>query len=82
MRRIATSIRCVPRFGYEGTEVRTVDLELPDHLENRTLLEALRMWFALRGLPQAVYDVGTDDDGYFAIINDEAYTRNWGNPLL
>lgn len=82
MKRTATTIRCVPRYGYPGTEVRTLDLDLPEDLEDDALLEALRLWFALRGLPQAVYDLGVDNDGYFAIINDEAYSRAWGTPLL
>lgn len=82
MKRIATTIRCVPRYGYPGTEVRTVDLELPREPEDGALLEVLRLWFTLHGLPQAVYDIDVDDDGYFAIINDEAYAREWGAPLL
>ncbi len=82
MKRTATTIRCVPRYGYPGTEVRVVDLDLPEDLEDEALLEALRFWFTLRGLPQAVYDLGVDDDGYFAIVNDEAYSHPWGAPLL
>ena len=30
----------------------------------------------------AVYDIEVDDDGYFAVINDEAYDVRWGTPLL
>jgi hypothetical protein len=82
MKRIATTIRCVPRFGYAGTEVRVVDLEVPDDLDDEALLDALRFWFALRGLPEAVYDIDVDDNGHFAIINDDAYSQNWGTPLL
>jgi hypothetical protein len=82
MKRTATTIRCVPRYGYPGTEVRIVDLDLPEDLEDDALLEALRLWFALRGLQQAVYDIDVDDNGYFAIINDEAYAQQWGAPLL
>ena len=82
MKRIATSIRCVPRYGYPGTEVRIVDLDLPEDLEDKALLEVLRLWFTLHGVPEAVYDIDLDDDGYFAIINDEAYSHPWGAPLL
>jgi hypothetical protein len=82
MRKILTTLRCVPRFGYEQTEVRTVDLEVLDAADERQLLEALRLWFAHRGIPDAVYDIAVDDNGFFAIINDEAYARNWGEPVL
>lgn len=82
MRKTLTTIRCVPRYGYKHTEVRTVDLELPDGSDEQELLAALRVWFAHRGIPDAVYDIANDDDGFFAIINDEAYQREWGAPVL
>lgn len=82
MKRTLTTIRCVPRFGYENTEVRTVDLDLPEHYEPESLLAVLRAWFHARGLEEAVYDIEADDNGFFAIINDEAYELPWGAPLL
>ena len=30
----------------------------------------------------AVYDVSTDDNGFFVIVNDEAYRQEWGEALL
>lgn len=77
----AMSIRCVPRFGYADTEVRMLDLDTPAEGEE-ALLAALRGWFSSHGIEDAVYDVSVDDDGYFAIINDEAYGQTWGTPVL
>ena len=82
MRKTATSIRCVPRCGFENTQVRSIDLDLPRDAEEGELREALRFWFASRGIADAVYDVDVDDNGYFAIINDEAYQQGWGTPIL
>ncbi len=82
MRKTLTTIRCVPRYGYDHTEVRTVDLDLFDEADERELLAVLRAWFALRGIQDAVYDLDVDDNGFFAIINDEAYRQDWGEPLL
>ncbi len=82
MRKTLTTIRCVPRFGFDHTEVRTIDLDLFDRADERELLTVLREWFAMRGIPDAVYDVDTDDNGFFAIINDEAFERDWGQRLL
>jgi hypothetical protein len=81
MKKTLTTVRCVPRFGYDFAEVRTVDVELPDDEEN-TLRESLNRWFALHGIADAIYDVDVDASGYFAIINDEAFCSNWGEPLL
>jgi hypothetical protein len=75
-------IRCVPRYGYEKTEVRTIDLDVPQDADPHQLREAVYFYFAARGISDAVYDVGVDDDGYFAVINDEAYDAQWGRPLL
>jgi hypothetical protein len=75
-------IRCVPRYGYEKTEVRTIDLDVPQDADPSQLREAVYFYFAARGISDAVYDVGVDDDGYFAVINDEAYDAQWGRPLL
>ena len=82
MKRTATTIRCVPRYGYENTEVRLVDLDLPHDAEEQELYQALLYWFSSRGITNAVYDMQADDDGYFAIINDEVYHVPWGKPLL
>jgi len=82
MKRTALAIRCVPRYGFENTEVRTVDLDLPRNVDESTLQEALNFFFASRGISDAVYDIGVDDYGFFAIVNDEAYEVAWGTPLL
>lgn len=82
MRKTLTTIRCIPRFGYADTEVRTVDLELSDPNDQHEVQRAMARWFAERGLDDAVFDVDFDDDGLFVIINDEAYSAEWGLPLL
>jgi len=82
MRKTATTIRCVPRYGYAATEVRTIDIDVPDDVDERELLDAVRFWFASRGIADAIYDLDTDDNGYFVIVNDEAYANDWGTPLL
>jgi hypothetical protein len=82
MRKTALMIRCVPRCGFDNTEVRTVDLELPHDADEGTVREALTFFFAARGISDALYDVDVDDNGYFAVVNDEAYASNWGTPLL
>jgi hypothetical protein len=82
MRKTLTTIRCVPRFGYEHAQVRTIDLELLDVSDEQELLAAVKLWFAERGIADAVYDIDVDDNGFFAIINDEAYRHDWGAVLL
>jgi hypothetical protein len=82
MRKTATTIRCVPRFGYDHTQVRTVDVDLSAHAEEQELTLVLQIWFANRGIADAVYAIEHDDNGYFAIINDEAFESAWGEPLL
>ncbi len=82
MRKTLTTLRCVPRYGYDHAEVRTIDLDLLDLADEQELLAAARIWFAQRGLADAVYDVTVDDDGFFVIINDEAYRQDWGEALL
>ncbi len=82
MKRTLTSIRCVPRFGYSYTDVRTIDLGLDDEISEHDLASVLREWFSRRNIDDAVFDVGYDDDGVFAIINDEAYEHAWGEPLI
>jgi hypothetical protein len=82
MERILTTIRCVPRFGYEYTNVRTVDIDVVDANDEQELFNALTLWFNARNIPDAVYDIDVDDDGFFAIVNDEAFRQNWGTPIL
>lgn len=82
MRRVATKMRCVPRFGYADTEVRMVDVDLPSGAEEEDIRTELSGWFERRGIAEAVYSIDVDDDGYFAVINDEAYESEWGTPLL
>lgn len=82
MRKTLTTVRCVPRYGYEHAQVRTVDLELHDVADEHELRTALQSWFAQRGIADAVYDITVDDDGYFAVINDDAYHREWGEAVL
>lgn len=82
MRKTALMVRCVPRYGFENTEVRTVDLDVPHDADESTLQEALTFYFAGRGISDALYDIAVDDNGFFAIVNDEAYDYTWGRPLL
>jgi len=82
MRKTLTTIRCVPRYGYDHANVRTIDLELLDVDNERELLTTLQTWFAQHGIAEAVYATDIDDNGFFAIINDEAYLEDWGEPLL
>ncbi len=82
MKKTALAIRCVPRYGFESTNVRTVDLDVPRDAEEDVLREALTFYFAARGISEAVYDIAVDDYGYFAVINDEVYAQDWGTPLL
>lgn len=81
MRKTLTTVRCVPRCGFDFTEVRTVDLELRE-LDEQALLEALRDWFAERHISDAVYAIELDENGPLAIVNDEAFRKDWGEPLL
>ncbi len=82
MKNTALMIRCVPRFGFDNTEVRTIDLDVPRDTDQTALQAAVEFYFASRGIPDAVYDITTDDDGFFAVINDEAFDAEWGKPLL
>jgi hypothetical protein len=82
MRRTALAIRCVPRYGYANTEVRTVDLDVPPDPDEDVLRDALTFYFTARGISDAVYDIAVDDYGFFAVINDEVYDQPWGRPLL
>ncbi len=82
MRKTVTTIRCLPRFGYDHAQVRTIDLDLCDCSNVRELAATLREWFTLRGMPEALFDTGADDYGFYAIINDEAYYEEWGTPVL
>ncbi len=82
MRKTATTVRCVPRFGYDNTGVRTVNLDLSQEADEQELRQALTFYFAMRGISDAVYDIEVDDYGFFAVINDEAYDADWGTTLL
>ncbi|RMF85361.1 MAG: hypothetical protein D6744_01540 [Planctomycetota bacterium] len=82
VKRTLTTVRCVPRYGYDYTQVRTIDVDLRDPHDDELMAIVLRDWFELRGLPEAVYAIDVDDDGFFAIINDEAYLEDWGEELL
>ena len=82
MRKILTTIRCVPRYGYEHAQVRMVDLELHDVANEEEIRNTLKLWFAHRGIADAVYDIAVDDDGHFAVINDDAYHEQWGETVL
>lgn len=82
MRKTVTSMRCVPRYGYEFADVRMVDLDVRNAYDENELRIATQVFFAALGIEDAVYDIDVDDDGYFAIINDEAYLSNWGEALL
>ena len=82
MKKTALMMRCVPRYGYANTEVRMVDLDVTNEYDERELLQVLHAFFATRGIGDAVYDIEVDDDGFFAVINDEAYDHEWGTALL
>lgn len=81
-KKLSTTIRCVPRFGFRDTEVRTIEVDAPRGADDADLHASLAQWFQLRGIADAVYDIAADNDGLFAIINDEAYEEDWGTPLL
>ena len=81
MRRTLTNVRCVPRYGYDYAQVRTVELDLPESWEEGELRTVLGVYFSSRGIESAIYDIDADDDGFFAIINDEAYQAEWGETL-
>ncbi|MBU0637812.1 MAG: hypothetical protein KKB50_03030 [Planctomycetes bacterium] len=82
MKKTATTIRCVPRCGYDDTRMRVVDVSLVEPDDEQNLSDALELWFAQRGIPNAVYGIDIDDDGYIAIINDEAFAEEWGTPVF
>lgn len=82
MKKIVTTLRCVPRLGLPNTGLRVIDLDVAEDAEDRELLDAASAFFANKGIADAVYDIDVDDDGFFAIINDEAYERDWGLAVL
>ncbi|MBK9120958.1 MAG: hypothetical protein IPM18_15365 [Phycisphaerales bacterium] len=82
MKKTAYMLRCLPRCGFDHTEVRMVDLDLTPHADVEVVREALTLFFAVRGISEAVYAVDFDHDGPYAIINDEAYEHAWGTPLF
>lgn len=81
IRRTLTTVRCVPRCGFDYTQVRMVSLEAPEGDED-SIRAALDRWFRAIGIEQAVFDVDADDNGFFAIVNDEAFQAPWGEKLL
>ena len=81
-KRISTRVRCVPRFGYDYANVREVEVDVDNPHDDAELHEALVRYFAYLSIADAVFDVDVDDDGYFAVINDEAYARDWGDVLF
>lgn len=81
MTKVATTMRCVPRYGYEFTEVRNITLDLPRGSEDFEIHEALVRWFNEKGIEEAVFAVEVDDDGFFAVINDEAFEEDWGQSV-
>jgi hypothetical protein len=42
----------------------------------------LTRWFAERSVADAVYDIEVDDDGFFAVVNDEAFHEQWGEEIF
>lgn len=81
-KKLSTTVRCIPRFGYADTEVRTIDLNLRKDADESILYTELTNWFEDHGIEDAVYDVSVDNNGYIAIVNDDAYDADWGEPLL
>lgn len=64
MKKIATTVRCVPRFGYEYSQVREVDIDLPEGWDDEQLRVALSHFFAYRSISDAVFAIDADDDGF------------------
>ncbi len=81
-RKTVTSIRCVPRYGYDFAEVRSLDVEVGNMFDEEILRDAIERFFLMQGIGDAVYAIDVDDDGYFAIINDEAYQDDWGEAVF
>lgn len=81
-KRTALLMRCIPRFGYQNTEVRMIDLDVSPESQMRDIWQRVNVYFAARRIHDAVYDVGVDNDGYYAVINDEAFGQDWGKPVL
>ena len=83
MKKLVASVRCVPRYGYDFAEVRSLDVELAGSIHDEEVLrEAVERYFLSIGIGDAVFDIDVDDDGYFAIINDEAYQDDWGESIF
>lgn len=81
-RKTSTKVRCVPRFGYDYADVREIEVDVENAHDDVELRTAVDKWFAHIGIAEALFDLDVDDDGYFAVVNDEAYQRNWGQPLF
>ncbi len=79
---VTTKLRCIPRFGYEHADVRSIDIDLPAEADEEQLRRTVNLWFAHRGIADAVYDIDYDENGFLAIVNDEAFHETWGEPLF
>ncbi len=82
VKKTLTTIRCVPRYGFEFANVREISIGISPDQDGEEMLQALNAWFEAHGIVDAVYAIDFDDDGCFAIVNDEAYESEWGRPVL
>ena len=82
VKKVSTRVRCVPRCGFEYTQVREIDIDVENSHDDAELRTAIQQWFDSRGIEDALFDLEVDDNGYFAIVNDEAFAGKWGTPLL
>lgn len=81
-KRLSTTVRCVPRFGYDHAEVREINIDVENVHDDDEIRTMIQQWFAVRGIEDALFDLDCDDNGYFAIVNDEAFEAKWGTALL
>ncbi|MDX2201081.1 MAG: hypothetical protein SF069_19170 [Phycisphaerae bacterium] len=72
----------MPRVGLEHTEVREIEVDCDQPHDDEFLRESIERFFSRRGLGEALYDLEVDDNGYFAVVNDEAYQQSWGTSLF
>ncbi|MGE3181182.1 MAG: hypothetical protein AB7N71_06085 [Phycisphaerae bacterium] len=81
-KQIATTVRCVPRYGYVNTQVREISVGVDDNFDEPMLYNAVVRFFHSHGYEEAVFDFDMDEDGYFAIVNDEVFEGDWGTILI
>lgn len=81
-KKISTTIRCVPRFGFANTQVREILVDTEDAFDDAQLYDAIVEFFGAYGFVDAVFDFDQDEDGYFAIINDDTFEGEWGKVLI